>query len=219
MEKGRDSMTTRKDLLRRLFEWCGFIAGTVLAAFGVVAIVLGVTGRATVVDSLQKEKIVGTAGMTPLAAAKEAKSAKLVGVDLPTVSLAGKQIDSGDRARVFASYMRIDTLAATGGLTYAEMGRFVAKRGTPKSELTADGATSNPNYALIDTETQQVVPNHARDIWVTETALTTALNMSYIADRLALFGVMVGVALLLSGIGFIVLAFAALHRKKASAPA
>jgi hypothetical protein len=54
---------------------------------------------------------------------------------------------------------------------------------------------------------------------VTETALTTALNTSYMADRLGLFGIVVGIALLLSGIGFTVLAFAALHRKQIAAPA
>ena len=36
---------------------------------------------------------------------------------------------------------------------------------------------------------------------MTETGLTTALNTSYMAERLALFGVVVGVALLLTGIG------------------
>jgi hypothetical protein len=94
------------------------------------------------------------------------------------------------------------------------MGRFVAKPGTPKAQLTPDGAASDPKYALIDKATKQPVANQARDIWVTETALTTALNTSYMADRLGLFGIVVGVALLLSGIGFIVLAFAALHRKR-----
>jgi hypothetical protein len=34
------------------------------------------------------------------------------------------------------------------------------------------------------------------------------------AEQLALFGTVVGIALLLSGIGFIVLAYAALHRRK-----
>jgi hypothetical protein len=48
---------------------------------------------------------------------------------------------------------------------------------------------------------------------VTETALTTALNTSYMADKLGLFGIVVGVALLLSGIGFIILAFSVLHRR------
>jgi hypothetical protein len=37
------------------------------------------------------------------------------------------------------------------------------------------------------------------------------------ADRLGLFGIVVGIALLLSGIGFIILAFAALHRKQIAA--
>jgi multisubunit Na+/H+ antiporter MnhC subunit len=52
---------------------------------------------------------------------------------------------------------------------------------------------------------------------VTETALTTALNASYMADKLGLFGIVVGVALLLTGIGFIILAFAVLHRRQVPA--
>jgi hypothetical protein len=202
--------------IRSLFEIGGFIAGAILVAFGVVAIVMGFQGRSTVVDSLKQEKIVGSADMTPALIAKEAKEAGLNAdsLDLPTVSVAGKAINSGDRARAFAGYMRIHALEATGGYTYAEMGRFVAKPGTPKAQLTPDGATSNPEYALIDTATKQPVANHARDIWVTETALTTALNVSYMAEKLGLFGIVVGFALLLSGIGFIVLAYAALHRKK-----
>jgi hypothetical protein len=40
---------------------------------------------------------------------------------------------------------------------------------------------------------------------VTETALSTALNTSYMAEQLALFAMVIGVALLLSGIGFLVL--------------
>ena len=47
---------------------------------------------------------------------------------------------------------------------------------------------------------------------MTETALTTALNMSFMAEQLALFGVVVGVALLLAGIGFVLLAFLAVRR-------
>ena len=47
----------------------------------------------------------------------------------------------------------------------------------------------------------------ARQVWVTETALSTALQSSYMASQLALFGIVVGVALLLAGIGFGVLVF------------
>ena len=203
----------RSDLFRKVFKWGGFGAGAVLVAFGVVAIIMGFSGRATVADSLKQEKIVGSADMTPALIAKEAKDAGLVGVDLPTVAVAGKSINSGPRARAFASYMRIHALEASGGYTYAQMGRFQAKPDAPKAELAVGGGTDNPQWALTDTATKQPVANGARNLWVTETALTTALNTSYMADRLGLFGIVVGIALLLSGIGFIVLAFAALHRK------
>jgi hypothetical protein len=211
------TVRAKSDLIRKLFEWGGFGAGAILVAFGVVAIVMGFSGRTTVADSLKQEKIVGAADMTPALIAKEAKEAGLTGVDLPTVAVAGKTIDSGPRARAFASYMRIHALEATGGYTYAQMGRFQAKPGTPKAQLAVGGGTDNPQFAVIDAATKQPVANGVRNVWVTETALSTALNVSYMADRLGLFGIVVGVALLLSGIGFIVLAFAALHRKKAGA--
>jgi hypothetical protein len=213
-----EAVRTRSDAFRKLFEWGGFAAGAILVAFGVVAIIMGFSGRATVADSLKLEKITGTADMTPALIAKEAKAAGLTGVSLPTVSVAGKAINSGPRARAFASYMRIHALEATGGFTYAQMGRFTAKPGAPKAQLAVGGGTDNPQYALIDAASKQPVANGARNLWVTETALTTALNTSYMADRLGLFGIVVGIALLLSGIGFIVLAFAALHRRQFAAP-
>jgi hypothetical protein len=101
--------------------------------------------------------------------------------------------------------MRIHALEATHGYTYAQMGRFTAKPGTPAAQLAEGGGTDNPQWALVDPQTKQPVSNGARDIWVTETALTTALNTSYMAEQLANFGIVVGVALLLSGIGFGVL--------------
>jgi hypothetical protein len=211
------AVRTKSDLFRKLLEWGGFAAGATLVAFGVVAIVMGFSGRATVADSLKLEKIVGSADMTPALIAKEAKDAGLTNVELPTVAVAGLAIDSGPRARAFASYMRIHALEATGGFTYAQIGRFTAKPGVPKAELAVGGGTDNPQYALIDAASKQPVANGIRNLWVTETALTTALNTSYMADRLGLFGIVVGIALLLSGIGFIILAFAALHRPKTAA--
>jgi hypothetical protein len=207
----------RSDLFRKVLKWGGFGAGAVLVAFGVVAIIMGFSGRATVADSLKLEKIVGSADMTPALIAKEAKAAGLVGVDLPTVAVAGESINSGPRARAFASYMRIHALEATGGFTYAQMGRFQAKPDAAKADLAVGGGTDNAAAALVDPATKQPVANGIRNLWVTETALTTALNTSYMADRLGLFGIVVGIALLLSGIGFIILAFAALHRPKVAA--
>jgi hypothetical protein len=212
------AVRTRSDLFRKLLQWGGFGAGAILVAFGVVAIIMGFSGRATVADSLKLENITGSPDMTPALIAKEAKDAGLTNVaNMPTVSVAGKAIDSGPRARAFASYMRIHALEATGGFTYSQMGRFTAKPDAPKAELAVGGGTDNPQYALTDAASKQPVANGARNLWVTETALATALNTSYMADRLGLFGIVVGIALLLSGIGFIVLAFAALHRKQIAA--
>jgi hypothetical protein len=191
---------------RRFFELGGIAASLVLVAFGIAAIVLGMNGRSTVHTSLAQEAIVGTPDMTPSAIKAEAQQAKLpTSIKLPTESVAGKAIDNGGRARIFAEYMRIHALEATGGYAYAQMGRFTAKPNTPATQLAKGGGTDNPAFALIDPKTKQPVSNGARDIWVTETALTTALNSSYMAQQMANFGIVVGIALLLSGIGFSVL--------------
>jgi hypothetical protein len=192
--------------MRKVFEIGGMVAAAILIAFGVATIVMGVNGRSTVQNSLKQEKIVGSPDMTPTAIKAEAKKAGLPStISFPTTAVAGKAIDTGARARAFAGYMRIHALEASGGLTYAEMGRFVAKPGAPAQFTDGHGATSDEKYALIDSQSKQPVENGARNLWVTETALTTALNTSYMAEQLSLFGLVVGVALLLSGFGFAIL--------------
>jgi hypothetical protein len=59
---------------------------------------------------------------------------------------------------------------------------------------------------VLDSVTKQPISNGRRNTWVTYTALTTALNSSFMASQLALFGIVVGFALLLSGFGFAILA-------------
>jgi multisubunit Na+/H+ antiporter MnhC subunit len=54
------------------------------------------------------------------------------------------------------------------------------------------------------------------NIWVTETALATALNVSYMAEKIAVFGIVVGVALILTGIGLVILAFAVFGRNQSA---
>jgi putative Mn2+ efflux pump MntP len=192
--------------MRRGLELGGILAGIVLIAFGVVAIVMGASGSDTVSTELDRQNIVGTPDMTPEAIAGEAGEAGLpASVGLPTCDVAEKAIDNGERARCFADYMRIHALEATGGFTYSEMGQFEAKPGTPKSELSPGGGTSNEQFAAIDQETGEPAENGARSTWITETALATALNAGYMADRLSLFGIVIGIALLLIGVGFLVL--------------
>ena len=192
--------------MRKGLEIGGIVAAIVLVVFGIVSIVLGIDGRDTVTTSLERENIVGTPDMTPDAISAEAKEAGLkASVELPTCDVAEQPIDSGDRARCFASYMRIHALEATGGYTYSEMGRYEAKPNTPKSELAPGGGTEEEKFAVVDPGTGEPAENGARNVWVTETALSTALNTSYMADRLSLFGIVIGIALLLTGLGFAVL--------------
>jgi hypothetical protein len=179
--------------MRKFYEIGGGIAAVLLIVFGVAAIVMGVNGRNTVRDSLKLEQIVGTPDMTKVAIAAEAKKAGLPAtIKLPTTDVAGKAIDTGARARAFATYMRIHTLEATGGVTYSNLPRYA----------TADGKGTNDTAAALKGSNGQPVDNPVRNIWVTETALTTALNSSYLAENVALFGIVVGFALLLTGVGF-----------------
>jgi hypothetical protein len=183
--------------MRKFLEIGGVVAAVVLIAFGVTTIVMGINARSTVRDSVAQEQIVGTPDMTPDAIAKEAKDAGLpADIQLPTVSVANEPITTGAEARAFASYMRIHALEATGGLTYAQMPRYATDDGK---------GTNDPAQASKD-ENGQPVSNPARNVWVTETALSTALNMSYMAEQLSLFSVIIGVALVLAGFGFGILA-------------
>jgi hypothetical protein len=210
--------------MRRLLEWGGVAAGAVLIAFGVVAIVMGVNGRSTVSDSLKQEQITGTPDMSPSGIAAEVKAAQTAqtalfaklsaaGVKMtpseitaPSCTVAGQVVNNGDRARCFAQYMRIHTYGATSGLTYSQMGRYEAAPGTPTKLTDGLGGTNDTKSAAVNTVTKQPVTNGLRDLWVTYTALTTALNSSYMASQISLFAMVVGLGMLLSGIGFLILA-------------
>jgi hypothetical protein len=182
--------------MRKLFEIGGFAATAVLVVFGVIAITMGVNGRSTVHNSLALEQISGSPDMTASGIAAEAKKAGLpASITLPTADIAGKPINTGQRARDFASYMRIHALEASGGLTYSQLPRYASADGKGTSDLAK--ALKSPSGQPLD--------NPVRNTWITETALTTALNASFLAENVALFGIVVGIALLLTGLGFGVL--------------
>jgi hypothetical protein len=198
---GRESRVGK----RRWLEYGGIASGVILIAFGIGAIGMSVNGYRTVTDSLKAERILSgaTEGMTPAQIAEDAKAAGLPdSTPLPTCSVEGEDIDSAPRARCFAEYIRVHALEASGGLTYSELGRYASEDGDPKG--------TNDFAAAATDDAGKPISNPGRNTWVTATALSTALNVSFMAYNLALFGVVVGIALLLSGIGFIILAILAL---------
>jgi len=178
--------------MRKLFQYGGIAASIVLIAFGIGAIYMGVDGRSTVRSDLAREQIVGTEDST----------------------IPGQKVDTGSEAQAFAAVIRKHTLEATGGQTYAQMGRFIGKDGKP---------TSDEKAAAINKETGKPVENGLRNMWINATALSTALNTAYFAESVATFAIVMGIALLLAGLGFGVLTFRALApaqaRKEERAPA
>jgi hypothetical protein len=186
----------------------GLAAAAILAIFGIAAVVQGFDGRSTVRSALTLEDVTGEPQMTPGGIAAIAGKAGLTDIALPTCSVAGKPIDDGASARCFAEYMRVDALIATGGKTYAQMPRYGSKDGKGTNDLAA--AIKFPNGVGM--------PNPARDVWITETALTTALNTSYMAEQISLFGIAVGAAFLLVGLAIAAVALSGV-RLPSRAPA
>jgi hypothetical protein len=196
---------------RKIWGILGFAAGAVLILFGVAALYLGATSYQLVRDELSQEKIVGGQDMSPEAIAEGVQEAGLQDVDLPDCNVVDEEIDTGAEARCFAEYMRIHALEATGGLTYAEMGRYQS------ASDPGNAAGTNDEAQAAKDEQGNPVSNGQRNIWINETALATALNVSYMAEQLALFGIVVGIALLITGIGLIVLAYAVFARTDSEA--
>jgi hypothetical protein len=197
----------------RIWAIGGFVAGAVLVLFGVAALYLGITSYQLVHDELAQEKIVGGQDMSPEAISEGIEEAGLEDVEVPDCDVVDEEIDTGEEARCFASYMRIHALEATGGLTYAEMGRFQS------ADDPADPAGTNDEAEAAKDEQGNPISNGQRNLWINETALATALNVSYMAEQTALFGIVVGIALLITGIGLIVLAYAVFVRGGREEPA
>ena len=166
--------------MRKWFAYGGVAASVILVAFGAGAIAIGITGYNDVRDEIAVQQIV---------AGEDA--AELTNGRLQP----GEEMTTGAEARAFADIMEAHTLKATEGKRYAEMGRF----------LTADGKDTSDEALAAKTPDGRPVENGLRNMWVTETALTTALNTSFFAERVALFSIVMGAALLLTGIGFFVL--------------
>ena len=116
-------------------------------------------------------------------------------VGTPDSTIPGQTVNTGSEARAFAQVMRKHVLAITGGKTYAEMPRFMGKNGQ---------ATNDEKLAAVDPKSGKPLDNAARNIWVSETALSTALNTAYMAENIANFAIVMGFALLLVGVGFLV---------------
>jgi hypothetical protein len=183
-----------KLLKKQVLAWAGgIVAGLIVLAIGIAYIVVGVNGRSEVHDTIAQEVIVGSPDMKPGGITTDLK------IDMPTCDVAGDEIDTGSEARCFSKYMRVHALVATNGQTYAEMGRFLDANGE---------ATSDEAAAAKDPKTGQPVQNPQRNLWVSERALATGLEMAFFAEQVSLFGIIVGIVAIVIGVGLWVLVLA-----------
>ena len=80
-------------------------------------------------------------------------------------SIPGKPVRGPFTLKAQADIIREHTLETTGGKTFAEMPRQIAK------------VDENGNQIIGSDGKPVMVPNTARDIWITATTLITALNL------------------------------------------
>jgi hypothetical protein len=184
----------------KLLRIGGYISGGVLILFGIAVIVLGIWGFNFTRDHIEREGIVFGPVEDP-AVAEHAEQ------------WAGEPVQTGRQALAMAEIMREHTLSSTEGLTYAEMGRYQS------AENPSDPRGTNDEAEAAKDENGEPISNGARNIWVTETALATALDMGFMSEMLSIFSVVVGIALLLTGIGLVILALAVFGRWRPAAQA
>ena len=175
----------------------GYISGAVLILFGIAVFALGIWGFTFTRDHIEREQIV----FGPIEDPAVAEHAE---------QWAGEPVDTGRKALAQAEIMREHTLAGTSGLTYAEMGRYQS------AEDPSDPAGTNDEAAAAKDENGEPISNGARATWVTETALATALDMGFMSEMLSIFSMVVGVALFLTGVGFLILARAVFGGRSAT---
>ncbi|MEX0781773.1 MAG: hypothetical protein WD557_03920 [Dehalococcoidia bacterium] len=167
--------------MNRAYVWGGVIASAILVLFGIATAIVGIVGIQEVRDTLAEENIVG-----------------------PDDSrIPGQLVDTGSEAKAQADIIRQHQLEATGGLTYSETGRFATEDGNPQGTNDASQAAKG--------EDGKPISNAVRNQWVTATALSTSLNMAFFAERVGYFAIVMGIALLLTGVGFGILTWQVLR--------
>jgi hypothetical protein len=173
----------------------GYVSGGLLIFFGIAVVVLGIWGFNFTRDHIAREGI----SFGPIEDPAVAEHAP---------DWAGEPVDTGRKALAQAEIMREHTLSSTEGLTYAEMGRYQSAASPDDPKGTNDEAEAAKD------DNGQPVSNGARNIWVTETALATALDMGFMSEMLSIFSIVVGIALLLTGIGLVILAKAVFGQRR-----
>lgn len=144
--------------------------GGVVGLAGVVFLGLGLWGRRETRNALARERI-----------------------ELPVENgRPAAHVTSASAVRTAAEFIRVNTLAATGDRTYAEIEPYLDAERRPTSDR-AQAATDERTGAPVEN------PDHA--LWIQSTTLQSALQQAYIAFRLSELTVGLGAAFVIAGLG------------------
>ncbi len=156
--------------MKKAFPVALMLVGLVFLAAGVYTIYRGFDARDQVRQELLAQNIV-----TP-----------------PDASIPNTQVTDVATARSMAEIIEEHARSSTGGLTFAEMGRFMAADGDP-------AGTSNPDEALIGDDGQPV-PNALRNVAFQASALQTSLYTSIMAFEVATLVIGLGLMIVVLGL-------------------
>jgi len=164
--------------MKKVFPIALMVLGLVFIGAGAYASLRGFDARDQVREELVAQNIVTT----------------------EDASIPNRLVDDPETAASMAAIIDVHAREAGGGLTYAEMGRFVSAANPDDP-----AGTSNPDEALIGNNGQPV-PNAARNTALTAANLRTSLYTSVlafnVADLVIGLGVVVGaLGLAVGGLG------------------
>lgn len=111
-------------------------------------------------------------------------------ITTPDSSLPNRLVSGPMTLKAQANIIREHTLKTTGGKTYAEMPREIQK-------------VDEKGNALFNSKGEALMtPNTARDLWVTATTLTTALNLGIITYAFSGLIILFGLVSIMTGYVF-----------------
>ncbi len=164
--------------LTQLFPKLVMVIGIVMALAGLVTAGAGIYVRSFVTQQLASQNIT-----TP-----------------DDATIPNEPVASIATALSMADIIQHHAASSSGGLTYAEMGRFAVESGDP-------AGTSNSELALLDANGKPVA-NGARNTQLTAAGLVTSLSLSAMAIGVSYAAVALGLGFTLLGIVFAGLGYA-----------
>ena len=163
--------------MSKLYVYAGIAASVVMIASASARSRSALSGRSEVQDKIKDENIDRHAGHEPGGHTRRCRGRPASKPTSRTARSPRNRSTMVTSAKCFAEYMRIHAFEDTGGMTYAEMPRFIGKDGEPTAEESE--AAMDPEVGRAGRVTRSETSGSP------ERPSGTALNTSYFAEQVA----------------------------------